>query len=173
MSCSCLLLVFIFLSKGMNVYYLYMCNMYRRHLALCLLGYFSWFLSSADFFFKIKFIEKFFQEYQLGVKLLGSRSSLTKCRAWSGSKLFAKVISRWQNSPLAGKELDLDCGRDRGGACQITVFQRYVFYGYSGFPWCTKRRNFITMTPYFLFCASMWMQFHKKCFNWWNNAVYL
>ena len=28
----------------------------------------------------------------------------TFCRAWSGSKLFAKVISRWQKSPLAGKE---------------------------------------------------------------------
>ena len=27
------------------------------------------------------------------------------CRAWSGSKLFAKVISRWQKSPLAGREL--------------------------------------------------------------------
>ena len=26
-------------------------------------------------------------------------------RSWSGSKLFAKVISRWQKSPLARKEL--------------------------------------------------------------------
>ena len=27
------------------------------------------------------------------------------CGAWSGSKLFAKVISRWQKSPLVEKEL--------------------------------------------------------------------
>ena len=30
---------------------------------------------------------------------------ITFCRAWSGSKLFAKVISRWQTSTLAGKAL--------------------------------------------------------------------
>ena len=29
----------------------------------------------------------------------------TFCRAWSGSKLFAKAISRWQKSPQSGKEL--------------------------------------------------------------------
>ena len=27
------------------------------------------------------------------------------CQAWSGSKLFAKVISRWQKLPLGGREL--------------------------------------------------------------------
>ena len=31
----------------------------------------------------------------ISVKKFGSRSSLTLCRTWSGSKLFAKVISRW------------------------------------------------------------------------------
>ena len=45
-----------------------------------------------------------FQEYHQSVKQFGSRSGPTKCRAWSGSKLFAKVISRRQKSPLAGKE---------------------------------------------------------------------
>ena len=31
----------------------------------CLLGNFAWFLSSADFFLKINFLEKFFQDYIL------------------------------------------------------------------------------------------------------------
>ena len=39
---------------------------------------------------KINFFEKFFQEYHHSVKRFGARSGLTK----SGSKLFAKVISR-------------------------------------------------------------------------------
>ena len=38
----------------------------------------------------------------------GSRSGQTKCRAWSGSKLFAKAISREQKSPLACKELHVN-----------------------------------------------------------------
>ena len=49
------------------------------------------FLLSADFF------EKKNQEHSQGVKLLGSRSG-------PGSKLFAKVISRRQKTPLASKE---------------------------------------------------------------------
>ena len=51
------------------------------------------FLSSAEFF-KINFFEKFFQECYQSVKQFGSRSGPTFCQAWSGSKLFAKVISR-------------------------------------------------------------------------------
>ena len=35
-------------------------------------------------------------------------NSLDTDRAWSGSKLFAKVISRWQKLPLAGKELNTE-----------------------------------------------------------------
>ena len=38
--------------------------------------------------------QKFFQEYHASVKQFGSRSGSTLCRAWSGSKLFAKAISR-------------------------------------------------------------------------------
>ena len=45
-------------------------------------------------FFKINFFQKLFQEYQLSVKQIESRSGRTFCRTWSGSKLFAKVISR-------------------------------------------------------------------------------
>ena len=54
-----------------------------KKLTLCPLG-----------IFKINFFEIFFQEYHQSVKQFGSRSGPTFCRAWSGSKLFAKVISR-------------------------------------------------------------------------------
>ena len=47
--------------------------------------------------FVLKFFQKIFQEYHQNVKQLGSRTGPTFCRAWSGSKLFAKVISRRQN----------------------------------------------------------------------------
>ena len=52
--------------------------------------------------FKINFFENFFQEHYWSVKLFGSRSGLTvsQCQAWSGSKLFAKIISRRQNWSL-------------------------------------------------------------------------
>ena len=43
--------------------------------------------------FKIHFFEKFIQECHQRVKQFGSRSGLTFCQAWSGSKLFAKVLS--------------------------------------------------------------------------------
>ena len=56
------------------------------------------------FFFKINFFEKFFQEYYLRVKQIGSRSGPTFCQAWSGSNLFAKVISR-QHSEVKHSEL--------------------------------------------------------------------
>ena len=69
-----------------------------------MLGKFACFLSSADFF-KIDFFKKKFQEHYQSVKQFGPRSGPTFCRSRSGSKLFAKVISRQQNLPLAGKEL--------------------------------------------------------------------
>ena len=50
-------------------------------------------------------IKKVFQERYQSVKLFGSRSGPTFGRSWSGSKLFAKVISRQQKLPLARKEL--------------------------------------------------------------------
>ena len=57
------------------------------------------FLSSVFFLqnnlFQKIFFKKFFQEYQQNVKQFGSRSGRTNCQAWSGSKLFAKVIGRW------------------------------------------------------------------------------
>ena len=78
----------------------YLCHQYHdsktsHELTLWHLGNFSFFffLASAFFFFKINYFEKFFREYYQSVKQFGYRSGLTKCWAWSGSKLFAKVIS--------------------------------------------------------------------------------
>ena len=48
------------------------------------------------------------QHYQ-SVKWFGSRSTQAFCRPWSGSKLFVKVISKWQKPPLARKEFKLVC----------------------------------------------------------------
>ena len=55
-------------------------------------------------FFKINFQKKTNHKYYQSVKRFGSRSGPTFCRALSGSKLFAKIISRQQILPLAGKE---------------------------------------------------------------------
>ena len=46
-----------------------------------MLGNFYVFLSSADFFFKINFFKKFFQEYHLSVKQLDPDQGPTFCRA--------------------------------------------------------------------------------------------
>ena len=56
-------------------------------------------------FFQNIFLQKFFQEHYQNDKQFGPRSRLKFCRSWSGSKLFTKVISRQQKSPLARKEL--------------------------------------------------------------------
>ena len=48
--------------------------------------------------FKINYFEKFFQKYHQSIKQFGSRSGSMFHGTWSGSKLFAKVISRGQNS---------------------------------------------------------------------------
>ena len=62
------------------------------------------------FFFKLNFQKKSFRN-TLSVKQFGTRSGPTKCRAWSGSKLFAKDISRRQKLSLAWKELMLEFTR--------------------------------------------------------------
>ena len=58
-------------------------------------------------FSKLFFFKKFFQEHYQSVKWFGSRSGPTVCRSWSGSKLFATVISRQQKWQLARKELKM------------------------------------------------------------------
>ena len=60
------------------------------------LGYFSCFLSSADFFFKMNFFGNFFQEYHQSVKQFASRSMPTCFRAG---------LQRYQQTTLGGKEL--------------------------------------------------------------------
>ena len=52
----------------------------RFTLNLCMLGNFSCFCCRLLIFFKINFFEKFFQEYHLSVKQIGSRSGPTFCR---------------------------------------------------------------------------------------------
>ena len=61
------------------------------------------FLLLSAVFFKINFFKKLFQKHYQNVKRFGSRSGPTFCRAWSRSKLFAKIMSRRQNSLLVGK----------------------------------------------------------------------
>ena len=56
-------------------------------------------------FSKLFFSKKKFWKHYLSVKQFGSRSGPIFCQSWSGSKLFAKVISRRQMSQKAGKEL--------------------------------------------------------------------
>ena len=76
---------------------------YREHfkdmfvnfpLTHCKLSNFSCFFDVCWFFFKLIFQKKFFQEYYQNVKQFGPWSGPTNRRAWSGSKLFAKVNSR-------------------------------------------------------------------------------
>ena len=69
-------------------------------LTLCMQGNFSPFCTVIVCwrFSKLAFSKNFFQEYNKSAKHFGSRSV---CWSWSGSKLFAKVLSRRQMSPLA------------------------------------------------------------------------
>ena len=73
---------------------------------LCMLGNCSCFGCHQLTFSKL-FKKKIILEHYQSVKLFESRSGLTFCLSCSGSKLFAKVISRRQKSPLARKELTL------------------------------------------------------------------
>ena len=61
--------------------------------SLCMLGNFSCFCRLLAFF-KINFFKKFFQELYQSVIRFAYRSEPTFCCPWSGSKLFAKIISR-------------------------------------------------------------------------------
>ena len=77
----------------------------NKMLILWMLGNYACFFCCLWIFLKLLFFKNIFQEYHQSVKQFGSRSGPTFCRFWSGSKLFAKAITRWQKSPLAGKEL--------------------------------------------------------------------
>ena len=72
-------------------------------------------LSSGNAFLWLQFMFKIdsiglayslsFRRLFVNIPPLGSRSEPTFCLSWSGSKLFAKVISRWQKLALALKEV--------------------------------------------------------------------
>ena len=66
------------------------------------------FLSSADFFLKITFFNKFFQEHTIRVSVgLDHDQDQHSSRPWSGSLLFAKVISRWQKSLFTEQNISI------------------------------------------------------------------
>ena len=71
----------------------------------CMLDNFSYFCCLLTFLKLNLNFQKFFHKHYQSVKQFGSRSGRTFCQPWSGSKLFAKVISRRQKLQLAKKEL--------------------------------------------------------------------
>ena len=75
-------------------------------------GYFYVLLLSSGDFYKIYVFKIFFHEHNQSVIQFGSRSEQLLCPFGSGSKLFAKVILRRQESPLARKELILRSNTD-------------------------------------------------------------
>ena len=96
------------------------------------------------------FLNDFFQKKSfrntISVKQFGSRSGPMVCWAWSGSKMFAKVISRRQKLPLRGKELR---GVDTFGSFSV------IFY---------KGDNFATTCTCLLSCTPI--PFWKRlCFS--------
>ena len=62
----------------------------RWILTICMLGNFSRYFWRLLIFFKIEFCKKC---YLQGIKHFGSRSDPTFCLAWSGSKLFARLLA--------------------------------------------------------------------------------
>ena len=61
------------------------------------------------------------------VQQFGSRSGPRFCQTWSGSKLFAKVISRWQKLPLAGKELRHNRSGSFAVCTYLIVILKYIY----------------------------------------------
>ena len=114
-----------------------------------MLGNFYHFFCRLPTFFKINSFKKLFQEHYQSVKQFESRSGPTFCRSWSGSKLFAKVISRRQKPPLAKKinfrcsldsDLGLNCLQRLSAASKERVnelqYKMYCIFDHS--PWMIK-----------------------------------
>ena len=85
-------------------------------------AYFNAFLDICWLFSKSTFSKDSFRK---PIRVPNSFGSRSECRSWSGSKQFAKVISRRQKSPLARKELNINyfvylCWRF---TFQSTIFQ--------------------------------------------------
>ena len=72
-------------------------------LTLCMLGNFACFFVCG--FFYIYFFKKNLSGIPSEFETVWIQIRPGFCQAWSGSKLFAKVIRRWKKSPLVGKEL--------------------------------------------------------------------
>ena len=72
-------------------------------------------------FSKFTLSKKFFQKHYQSVKRFRSRSGPRFCQSWSGSKLFAKVISGRQKLPLVRKELNIQA--------QLSIQARPYFFG--------------------------------------------
>ena len=124
-------------------------------LTLCMLGnFFMLFLLSA-YCLKISFFKNFFQEHYQSIERFGSRSGPTFCQCWSGSKLFVKVISRWQKSPLARKELNYQ---------EKYIFRQLSEIFQSGVP------GGVTLTQLIFYCQTkhvdkLWMNKKTKTFR--------
>ena len=105
-------------AKGVNFYALYDVSVpssTSSGLTLCMLSNFACLFCHLILFFffsKNFFFNRIFQENHQNVKQLGSRSGPTFCRARSGSKLFAKIVSRQLLSSLPGKALTLKAPRN-------------------------------------------------------------
>ena len=101
---------------------------------LCPLGNFHAFFSLLNFFIA-DFFEKFFQEYHLSVKQIGSRSGLTKMLdlIW-----FQSVSKDYEQTTLVGNKLTriiLDY------LCSSYIYTQFVFNILAGFPVLFKRRG--------------------------------
>ena len=97
-----------------------------------MLGIFS--LSSADSF-QNEIFKEFFQEHYQSVKWFEPRSGPPLCRSWSGSKLFAKVISRRQKSLLARLEKKIICNFDSFSFRNPTSVTTSNVHDFKNTPW--------------------------------------
>ena len=81
-----------------------MCTLATYRLTLYVLGNFACFFVICGFFFLIKmnFFKNILLEYHQSIKQFGIRSGPTH---WSGSKLFAKVVSRWKKVATSGERV--------------------------------------------------------------------
>ena len=93
-------------------------------ITICMLGNFACIFVVCGFFFIFlnNFFKNIYREYYQSVKQFGSGSGPTFCRAWSGSKRFAEVISRRQKLPLVGKELKGSYSKRKEFACLRSKF---------------------------------------------------
>ena len=75
--------------------------------SICMLDNFACFFVLCGFL-KLTFTKENFQKYHLSTKQVGFKSGYALYLPQSGSKLFAKAVSRRQKWPLVGKELRIE-----------------------------------------------------------------